>query len=111
MYEIYCKLRDSKGYKDATIAKETGLTKSTFSDWKNGRSTPKQEKLQKIADFFGVSIEYLMTGKEDSVKKMPRLTAREKRLLAYAKELEDLGVGIDELRGLIDAVKNMQKKK
>ena len=40
MYEIYCKLRDSKGMKDSDVAKATGITKSTFSDWKNGRSNP-----------------------------------------------------------------------
>ena len=40
------------------------LTKSTFSDWKNGRSNPKDAKLQKIADLFGVSVEYIRTGKE-----------------------------------------------
>jgi len=64
MYEIYCKLRDSFGYKDSDVARETGITKSTFSDWKSGRSTPKDEKLSKIAKLFGVSIEYLRTGKE-----------------------------------------------
>lgn len=62
MYEIYCKLRDAKGLKDADVAKATGITKSTFSDWKNGRSKPKDEKLQKIADLFGVTTEYLRTG-------------------------------------------------
>ena len=64
MYEIYCKLRDSFGYKDSDVARETGITKSTFSDWKSGRSTPKDEKLSKIAKLFGVSIEYLRTGNE-----------------------------------------------
>lgn len=64
MYEIYCKLRDAKELKDAEIAKKAGITRSTFSDWKNGRSTPKHEKLIKIADVLGVSIEYLTTGKE-----------------------------------------------
>lgn len=64
MYEIYCMLRDLRGLKDARVAEATGIGKSTFSDWKSGRSIPKQEKLQKIADFFGVSVEYLMTGKE-----------------------------------------------
>lgn len=64
MYEIYCKLRDERGLKDSDVVKATGITKSTFSDWKSGRSKPKQDKLQKIADFFGVSAEYLMTGKE-----------------------------------------------
>lgn len=64
MYEIYCKLRDQRGLKDADVVRNTGITKSTFSDWKNGRSCPKNDKLQKIADYFGVTIDYLMTGKE-----------------------------------------------
>lgn len=65
MYEIYCLLRDRMGVKDATVAKATGIERSTFSDWKNGRSSPKTEKLQKIADYFGVSVDYLQYGKTD----------------------------------------------
>lgn len=64
MYENYCKIRDSLGKKDADVAKATGIGRSTFTDWKNGRSTPKDAKLKKIADYFGVSTEYLRTGKE-----------------------------------------------
>lgn len=60
MYTIYCKLRDEKNLKDSDVSKATGITKSTFSDWKKGRSKPKLEKLQLIADFFGVSVDYLM---------------------------------------------------
>lgn len=66
MYEIYCKLRDKKGVKDADVAKATGITKSTFSDWKNGRSKPKDEKLLKIAEYFEVTLDYLRTGEESS---------------------------------------------
>jgi transcriptional regulator with XRE-family HTH domain len=66
MYEIYCKLRDAKKCKDADVAKATGITKSTFSDWKSGRSKPKGEKLRKIADYFGVSVEYLTNGEDSS---------------------------------------------
>lgn len=62
MYERYCKLRDERHVKDATVANATGINKSTFTDWKTGRSVPKREKLQKIADYFGVSVDYLMTG-------------------------------------------------
>lgn len=79
MYEIYCKLRDSKGIKDADVVKETGITKSTFSDWKNGRSKPKNEKLQKIADYFGVSVEYLMTGKDTTTQSGKNLNAKAQR--------------------------------
>ena len=81
MYEIYCKLSDSKGVKDSDVVKATGITKSTFSDWKSGRSKPKNDKLQKIADYFGVTIDYLMTGIEDK-KESPVLTARDERDIA-----------------------------
>lgn len=72
MYEIYCKLRDEKGIKDADVSRGTNITKSTFSDWKNGRSVPKQEKLQKIADYFGVSLDYLTTGEEPTLENYPK---------------------------------------
>ena len=78
MYEIYCKLRDAMGVKDADVVKATGITKSTFSDWKSGRSKPKDEKIQKIADFFGVTAEYLRTGKETE-KKEPQLNPKDQK--------------------------------
>ena len=56
-YENYCKIRDSKGMKDSHVASASGIAKSTFSDWKAGRSNPKAEKLKKIADVLNVSIE------------------------------------------------------
>ena len=65
MYEIYCKLRDAQGLKDADVSKGADVSKSTFSDWKSGRSTPKKDKLIRIANFFGVSVDYLMTGEEN----------------------------------------------
>lgn len=82
MYEIYCKLRDERGIKDSDVVKSTGITKSTFSDWKSGRSKPKQDKLQKIADYFEVTVDYLMTGKEEPKEKSPELTARDERDIA-----------------------------
>lgn len=60
MYEKYVGLRDSKGAKDADVANATGIERSTFSDWKAGRSAPKVEKLCKIAEFFGVSLAELV---------------------------------------------------
>ncbi len=67
-YERYCMARDSKGLKDANIASGTNIGKSTFSDWKSGRSVPKSDKLHKIAEFLDISFEWLSTGeeKEDS---------------------------------------------
>lgn len=67
MYDRYQKLLDEKGLKNADVARATKISNMTLSDWKNGKSTPKADKLQKIADFLDVSIEYLTTGKETSV--------------------------------------------
>jgi len=64
MYEIFELLCKKHNVKPADITRDTGLTASLFSDWKRGKSSPKQDKLQKIADYFGVTIEYLMTGQE-----------------------------------------------
>ena len=60
MYKNYVLLRDKKGVTDSQVSKDTGITKSTFSDWKAGRYTPKVEKLKKLADYFGVGLEYFL---------------------------------------------------
>ena len=64
MYEKYRELRDRLGLRDSDVANGTGIGNSTFSDWKNGRSAPKREKLQKIAAFMGVNLSYF-TGEDD----------------------------------------------
>lgn len=65
MYENYCSLRDARGMRDADVSRETGIGKSTFSDWKSGRSTPKNDKLEKIAKLFDVTVGELINGKEE----------------------------------------------
>lgn len=64
MYEIFEKLLEEKGITPYRVYKETGISTATLSDWKNGKSKPKADKMKKIADYFGVSVEYLMTGEE-----------------------------------------------
>lgn len=53
-------LRDEKELTDYKVSEMTGIPKSTFSDWKSGRSVPKIEKLKKIADCFGVTVDYFL---------------------------------------------------
>lgn len=69
MYEIFEQLMKSYGYTAYKVSVETGIAQSTLSDWKKGKSTPKADKMQKIADLFNVSVDYLMTGeeKDDSI--------------------------------------------
>ena len=71
MYDIFLLLLRQKGVKTADVAKETGLHPSMFSDWKRGKSAPKADKLQLIADYFGVPLEYLTTGKRSEAVNPP----------------------------------------
>ncbi len=58
MYSKYVALRDKLGVTDYRVAMDTGITKSTFTDWKTGRSVPKFEKLLVLAKYFDVPVEY-----------------------------------------------------
>ena len=60
LYKKYVLLRDSQNLTDYRVSLDTGITKSTFTDWKTGRSNPKWEKLKILADYFGVSIGYFL---------------------------------------------------
>lgn len=62
MYEIFEQLCNKFSVTPYRVCKETGLTTATISNWKAGRYTPKADKLQKIADYFGVTLDYLRTG-------------------------------------------------
>ena len=65
MYGKYVKLRDQKEVTDYRVSEDTGITKSTFSDWKSGRSKPKIDKLKILADYFGVPIEYFLEDEKE----------------------------------------------
>lgn len=60
MYENYCKIRDSKALKDSNVSKGANVSKSTFSDWKSGRSLPGTDKVLRIAKFLEVTVEELL---------------------------------------------------
>lgn len=66
MYEIFENLLKERGVTAYKVAQDTGITTATLSSWKKGRYTPKREKLQKLADYFGVTVDYLMTGENNT---------------------------------------------
>ena len=46
MYENFSKLLEQSGKKAIDVSRATGIPSSTFSDWKKGKSSPKQDKLK-----------------------------------------------------------------
>ncbi len=104
MYEKFQALMDERGMTPYRVSKETGISQSTLSDWKNGRITPKMDKIETLAKFFNVSMDYFVLGdfndkltpeqkEQDEIMTMiskikPDKYAEIKRFLKY-KMLED----------------------
>ena len=61
IFEDLLKINKTTAYR---VSKETGISAATLSDWKSGRSVPKIDKMKLIAEFFGVSLEYMLTGED-----------------------------------------------
>ena len=89
MYEVFEQLLQKNGVTPYKVAKEAGVTQTALSNWKSGRSTPTTKTLQKIADYFGVTIDFLMTGKNTN-EKTSELTPRDEKdiekILEHTKE-------------------------
>lgn len=60
MYNKFAQLLAKHSVTAFAVAKSTGVSPVTLSDWKNGKSKPKVDKLKKLADYFGVSIDYFL---------------------------------------------------
>ncbi len=68
MYERFVQLLQEKNVTAYRVAKDTGIGQSSLTDWKTGRATPKADKLQKIAAYFNVSVDWLLGNTEFRTK-------------------------------------------
>jgi transcriptional regulator with XRE-family HTH domain len=113
MYEIFEQLLNKYNVTPYRVGRETGIAGSTFTAWKNGISSPKPEKLQKIADYFGVSIDYLM-GRNHDEKTSSAITEEDLNRLKTLKINDKLRILFDETQELkpsdIDFVLEMVNK-
>ncbi len=99
MYEVFENLLKEKNVSSYRVSKDTGVTQTALSNWKTGKSTPTAKTLQKIADYFGVTIDYLMTGKEPEKDWEPKLTEKDEKDMQ--KELKNLLDQLDSNTGLM----------
>lgn len=115
LYNNIHALCEKENIKDGTLCSKVGVTRSTLSELKRGRTTSLSLKnLQKIADYFGVSISDL-TGEAPEQKEKPTpgegsgLDAKAQATLNKMKKLspEQQAAFWDMLNTTIDAVLNM----
>lgn len=53
-------LREARGIEQKTLAIDIGVSQPTVSSWENGVKNPSSKRAEKLADYFGVSIDYLL---------------------------------------------------
>ena len=81
--------RDVSAYK---ISKATGISDRLIGYWRKGEKLPGAENLLTIANYFGISVDYLLTGKEKS-SPANQLTADEQELLDIYNSLSPKSQG------------------
>ena len=77
-------LREKKTPKRA-LYEACGISDAAVSQWRKGKTAPSMKSIERIADFLGVTPEYLLTGVE--TEKAPALTDKDKRDIARDLEL------------------------
>lgn len=88
MYERFEELLRKRNVTATDVARDTGVPRSTFTDWKKGRSTPKLDKMVRIANYFGVPLEYLVGGEKSDYS--IQLTNEELWLIGQYRQADDV---------------------
>ncbi len=109
MYEIFERLLQLHNVTAYQVSKATGISQSTLSDWKKKRSVPKNDKMQKIADYFGVSLQYLLTGTESEPVQPDILDEIDVAFYGDYKALDDEQKEI--LRDMVRAMRRRREEK
>lgn len=89
-YDVFTSLCEKKGVSPNKALTDCKISRTSTAKWREG-ATPRGVTLQKLADYFGVTTDYLLTGEE--TKKAPTLTNKderdiEKRMESILKDLE-----------------------
>lgn len=108
-YDIYKKLCEDNGEKPYQLPLKLGAkSNSVVAQWKNG-SLPRPEMIQKIADYFNVSVEYLMFGEVNKEKPVPvrHELSEEAKELQYIWDESDA----DERQALLEMARLIKKRR
>lgn len=107
----FVELCNQKGVSPNFVARELGITSGTVTSWKKG-GTPRDTTLRKIADYFGVSVDYLLGRDQDFLQhcaapekeKEPPLLEQLNNIMKDMTEEE-----LEELNRYVDYLVNRKK--
>lgn len=114
--------RQKKGISQAALGEMLQITQQAVAKWERDLSEPDSQMLIKLANYFGVTIDYLLGGNTSNIDANfaaatnDALSEQEKELIAMFRQLSPYlqGLTLDTVRGWVgsssSAKSNLQKK-
>lgn len=86
---------ERSGKTQKEMAEIIGVTAPTFHEWAKGKKFPRIDKVQKLADYFGILKSDLIEDKKEQEKPVndDELTESQRELIAFAKTLSEEQAG------------------
>lgn len=91
-YDLFCELCSKKGISVTKATVEIGLSRTIGTKWKNTGATPNGDTLNKIAEYFGVTTDYLLGAETEKapIRKDERSITFDDFTYAMHNEAKDL---------------------
>jgi transcriptional regulator with XRE-family HTH domain len=87
-YEQYVELCTKLNKSPSGVAQELGISKTSVTRWKNG-AIPNSKIINKIADYFEVSTDYIIKGNEEQKSDSPK-SKTEKEFIVLARRTPNM---------------------
>lgn len=109
-------LRKQKGLTQTQVAQYIGISQNNYSYWENGKVKIDNDSLQKLADLFDVSVDYLL-GREE---KKPPENQEDKNRLYVPEQYRDVMVAFqdgaenltqEDIDAVVNFIEYMKSKK
>lgn len=91
-------LREINKYTLDDIEKNTGIKRGTYNNYENGKTEPKLETWQKLADFFGVSVPYIQGYAEINIPNDLKFHSKQDVIDCIEKIMKALDISKEDLR-------------
>ncbi|PFL68860.1 helix-turn-helix domain-containing protein [Bacillus anthracis] len=107
-------LRKEKKLRQEDMAKHLGIARTTYAMYEQGNREPDYDTLQKLADFFDVSVDYLLgrTEKRHNKESSSKEFIKESKLNLWFKDIEDASPEkLEELKQFWEFIKHKESNR
>lgn len=106
-------LRTGKGVSQQIVADYLEITRQAYSNYENGNRDPDNETLLKLAEYFGVTVDYLLRGEEKTpTHEGERQISDGDIMFALWGDSDDMDqADLDDVKRYADYVRERKRKK